>query len=218
MSSGIELVSRFRYRSHQRTAGSPSTLARLPPPCLAPLQLRLPQATAAQTLHTAIGSWSPRRFRTMAQAPEKKAEKSYLSTAVDSINPWAAGRTTDSGQPKRPTTPTPSSTPVPPSSGRPRDHSTNPLYGISWQSYPEDCPPLRVLWFHAVDVGATNLRGCLPCPSQHQITNGYFRLGSKAEAERCTIQHQQNCRQGQRQAPAATQKVYCVPSLRFACY
>lgn len=89
----------------------------------------------------------------MAQAPEKKAEKSYLSSAVDSINPWAAGRGSNPTQQGQ--SPTPSPTP-PISADRPKDHSTNPLYGISWASYPKDCPPLNVLWFHAVDVSRCN--------------------------------------------------------------
>lgn len=95
----------------------------------------------------------------MAQAPEKKAEKSYLSSAVDSINPWATGRGSTPTQQGRSSMPPPTPPPVP-SADRPKDHSTNPLYGISWASYPEDCPPLNVLWFHAVDVSCrTNILG-----------------------------------------------------------
>ncbi|KAK4126746.1 DDHD-domain-containing protein [Parathielavia appendiculata] len=74
---------------------------------------------------------------------EKKAEKSYFASAVDSINPWAANRST---------TPTPRDPqpPVPPS--HPNDHTTNPYYGQSFRRYPPDCPPLNVQWFHAADV------------------------------------------------------------------
>ncbi|SPO07148.1 related to phosphatidic acid-preferring phospholipase A1, contains DDHD domain [Cephalotrichum gorgonifer] len=86
----------------------------------------------------------------MAQTSEKMSDKSYLASAVDSINPWAS-RGANSGQPKRSATPTPAPTPEPTSS-HPIDHITNPLYGISRKSYPEDCPPLNVMWFHAVDV------------------------------------------------------------------
>lgn len=143
-------------------------LARLPPHCLAPLQLRLPQATAVPPLHSSISSWNASRLRIMAQAPEKKAEKSYLSSAVDSINPWALGRTTDPGQQKRPPTPTPTSSPVPPT-GRPSDHSTNPLYGISRSRYPDDCPPLKVLWFHAVDVSFCPSKALSPESNSVQV-------------------------------------------------
>ncbi|KAH8887780.1 DDHD-domain-containing protein [Thozetella sp. PMI_491] len=75
---------------------------------------------------------------------DKKVEKSYLSSAVDSINPWSGSR---------------SSTPVAkepaprsPASVNPGDHSSNPFYGQSLKKYPADCPPLVVQWFHAVDV------------------------------------------------------------------
>ncbi|KAK4159322.1 phospholipase DDHD2 [Cladorrhinum sp. PSN259] len=76
---------------------------------------------------------------------EKKAEKSYLASAVDSINPWALNRST---------TPTPKdSVPnVAPSNPNPGDHTINPFYGQSIKRYPLDCPPLNVQWFHAVDV------------------------------------------------------------------
>ncbi|KAK1825763.1 phospholipase DDHD2 [Podospora conica] len=78
-------------------------------------------------------------------APEKKAEKkvekSYLASAYDSINPWGGSRTT---------TPTPKdSQPAP---APVVDHIVNPFYGQSLKKYPPDCPPLRVQWFHAVDV------------------------------------------------------------------
>ncbi|KAI0099519.1 DDHD domain-containing protein [Daldinia grandis] len=77
----------------------------------------------------------------------KKVEKSYLASAVDSINPWTTNRST---------TPTPKD--VPPKTSKPvptrkaEDHSTNTLYGQSFRRYPLDCPPLNVMWFHAVDV------------------------------------------------------------------
>ncbi|KAI1650106.1 DDHD domain-containing protein [Daldinia loculata] len=77
----------------------------------------------------------------------KKVEKSYLASAVDSINPWTTNRST---------TPTPkdaapkTSQPVP--TRKAEDHSTNTLYGQSFRRYPLDCPPLNVMWFHAVDV------------------------------------------------------------------
>lgn len=76
---------------------------------------------------------------------DKRAEKSTWASAVDSINPWAVSR---------------SSTPIPKESIPPppkptnteKDHSVNLIYGISARKYPDDCPPLTVQWFHAVDV------------------------------------------------------------------
>ncbi|OTA70486.1 DDHD domain-containing protein [Hypoxylon sp. EC38] len=82
----------------------------------------------------------------------KKVEKSYLASAVDSINPWTSNRST---------TPTPkdaaskakaATTAATTAAKRADDHSTNTLYGQSFKRYPPDCPPLNVMWFHAVDV------------------------------------------------------------------
>ncbi|KAH8671165.1 DDHD domain-containing protein [Xylariales sp. PMI_506] len=81
---------------------------------------------------------------------DKKPEKSYLASAVDSINPWTASRSS---------TPTPRDKEMPPppkSSAQPSkpadDHSVTTLYGQSFRRYPPDCPPLNVQWFHAVDI------------------------------------------------------------------
>ncbi|KAF5022221.1 hypothetical protein F66182_5736 [Fusarium sp. NRRL 66182] len=81
-------------------------------------------------------------------AADKKTEKSYLSSAVDSINPWAASRSTSPTQKTKPEEETrPAAAPA-----NPDDHSTTHLYGQSFQTYPSGCPPLKVQWFHAVDV------------------------------------------------------------------
>jgi hypothetical protein len=77
---------------------------------------------------------------------ERKAEKSYLASAVDSINPWAGSRTATLAQ-KEPQPPPPQASAV--------DHSINPYYGQSLKKYPADCPPLKVQWFHAVDVSVS---------------------------------------------------------------
>ncbi|TDZ24943.1 putative phospholipase [Colletotrichum orbiculare MAFF 240422] len=77
---------------------------------------------------------------------DRKPEKSYLSSAVDSINPWSGSRSS---------TPTPKDPPPQPntaSTARTGDHSITYLYGQSTRSYPADCPPLNVLWYHATDV------------------------------------------------------------------
>ncbi|KAM0272231.1 hypothetical protein ACHAQH_008773 [Verticillium albo-atrum] len=80
---------------------------------------------------------------------DRRLEKSYLSSAVDSINPWAAN--------SRSTTPTPKDVPIQQQLAKGTgsvagDHSTTHLYGCSAKSYPLDCPPIKVLWFHAVDI------------------------------------------------------------------
>lgn len=84
---------------------------------------------------------------------EKKQEKSYFATAVESINPWNSSRSS---------TPTPKEKdkqkdmPPPPkpatSSKKAEDHASSTIYGQSIRRYPADCPPLNVKWFHAVDV------------------------------------------------------------------
>ncbi|KAF6823802.1 DDHD domain-containing protein [Colletotrichum plurivorum] len=77
---------------------------------------------------------------------DRKAEKSYLSSAVDSINPWSGSRSST------PTPRDPPPQPIPVPTARPGDHSITHLYGQSTKSYPADCPPLNVLWYHATDV------------------------------------------------------------------
>jgi hypothetical protein len=85
--------------------------------------------------------------RTMAPgAGEKRAEKSYLSSAVDSINPWSSSRSS---------TPTPKDPQPAPAPVNPGDHSINSFYGHSFKKYPYDCPPLAVQWFHATDVSCS---------------------------------------------------------------
>ncbi|KAF4966134.1 hypothetical protein FSARC_6133 [Fusarium sarcochroum] len=85
-------------------------------------------------------------------AADKKAEKSYLSSAVDSINPWAASRSTTPTQKPKPEEETRPAPAPDPASANPDDHSTTHLYGQSLRTYPSGCPPLKVQWFHAVDV------------------------------------------------------------------
>ena len=114
-------------------------------------------------------SWSPDPFGRMSSGPEKvgtsgdgngdkkpekKPEKSYLASAVESINPWT-GRSTTPAPKDNSSLPQPKPTPL--SAQKADDHSTNHLYGLSFKKYPSDCPPMNVLWFHAVDV-------CIPEP------------------------------------------------------
>ncbi|OBT48524.1 hypothetical protein VE00_01280 [Pseudogymnoascus sp. WSF 3629] len=85
---------------------------------------------------------------TSSAAAPKKVEKSYLSSAVESMSPWTSAR---------PATPKPAQ-----GSGmaaeaqaqaaqRGGDHSVGRSHGISTRRYPEDCPPLKTKWFYAVD-------------------------------------------------------------------
>lgn len=80
---------------------------------------------------------------------DKKAEKSTWASAVDSINPWSVSRSSTPTPREPPAPPTPKPAPAPQGG----DHSINPIYGISVKRYPPDCPPLKVQWFHAADVG-----------------------------------------------------------------
>lgn len=105
------------------------------------------------------GRWlSPSAPIMVSDVSELKGEKSYLSSAVESINPWAAKRA-PSPAPSTKTGPEevfwagPNIAPVDPG-----DHSTTHLYGQSFHTYPPDCPSLNVQWFHAVDVFH-------PCPT-----------------------------------------------------
>ncbi|KAG4419810.1 hypothetical protein IFR04_007029 [Cadophora malorum] len=87
----------------------------------------------------------------MDSTPENKSEKpekSYLSTAVDSISPWGGSR---SSTPK----PTSATVPAEPSGlkhQRGGDHTIQTWHGFSSKRYPPDCPPLNARWFHAVDI------------------------------------------------------------------
>lgn len=84
---------------------------------------------------------------TSSAAAPKKVEKSYLTSAVESISPWTTGR---------PATPKPAEgsgvAAEAQASQRGGDHSVGRSHGISTRRYPEDCPPLKTKWFYAVDV------------------------------------------------------------------
>ncbi|KAH9892351.1 DDHD domain-containing protein [Xylariomycetidae sp. FL2044] len=79
---------------------------------------------------------------------DKKVEKGYLASAVDSINPWTSTRTPTPTQAPKDNPPKPK----PAAARKADDHSTNTLYGQSFKRYPQDCPQLNVMWYHAVDV------------------------------------------------------------------
>ncbi|KAL2887930.1 putative phospholipase C20G8.02, mitochondrial [Ceratocystis lukuohia] len=82
-----------------------------------------------------------------AAKSEKKPEKAH--SYLDSINPWAASRSSTPATPVRDTSSPLSITSAPIT--KKVDHSTSHLYGRSLSSYPADCPPLNVMWYHAVD-------------------------------------------------------------------
>ena len=114
--------------------------------------------------------WPLGRSSTMAPAPGakgsgvpkdksantggSKVEQSYLGSAVESFNPWAASRSKSpldkDGEKQTSATTRPKSNSA--ASRKADDHSLNTLYGQSVRRYPRDCPPLEVMWFHAVDV------------------------------------------------------------------
>jgi len=83
---------------------------------------------------------------------DKKPEKSYFASAVESINPWGTSRSNTPTPKDR--IPLPSQKPAPATNAakKAEDHSINSLYGRSVKTYPPDCPPLQVMWFHAVDI------------------------------------------------------------------
>ncbi|KFA60055.1 hypothetical protein S40285_09114 [Stachybotrys chlorohalonatus IBT 40285] len=80
-----------------------------------------------------------------------KQEKSFLTSAVETINPWGSTDRTETPTPhaKKDGSDTSRTSSAAPASG---DHNVTHLYGQSLRSYPADCPPLNVAWFHAVDV------------------------------------------------------------------
>lgn len=117
------------------------------------------------------------------EAYEKKGEKSYLTSAVDSINPWAGKRASSPAPDAKATqSPQPATATAPVDPG---DHSITHLYGQSFRTYPPDCPPLYVQWYHAIDV-------CTEPGTVGVAAHWYFdtdtTTGAKAETtmgERC---------------------------------
>lgn len=125
-----------------------------------------PQPPAAGTDGTA-GSGEKGEKSEKGEKNEKKMEKSYFASAVDSINPWNTARST---------TPTPKENPLakPPAAKttptkKADDHTVNTLYGHSFRRYPPECPPLNVMWFHAVDVSPASSQDALNISNNHAI-------------------------------------------------
>lgn len=109
-------------------------------------------------LRGAVGWPGGRTDDTMAPPPgtDKKPEKSYLSSTIDSIYPWSGSSTAPAATPDDPP-------PHPSPPTNPADHSTRSVYGRSFRRYPPDCPPLKVQWFHAVDVSSFLPRPVCSC-------------------------------------------------------
>ncbi|KAL5604286.1 hypothetical protein BROUX41_002259 [Berkeleyomyces rouxiae] len=106
---------------------------------------------------------------------DKKPEKAH--SYLDSINPWAASRSSTPVTPVRDTSSPQSVTSAP---ARKADHSTSHLYGRSFSSYPPDCPPLNVLWYHAVD----NPKRKPQLPAAAAVTSSSNSAGKKAAEEK----------------------------------
>ena len=72
---------------------------------------------------------------------------------LDSISPWASRSSTPKpGQPKGDKGDEKS---VPSGLGKQQqggDHRVSHRHRLSQRNYPEDCPPLTIKWFYAVDV------------------------------------------------------------------
>lgn len=75
---------------------------------------------------------------------------------LESISPWASRTSTPKpGQSKGEEKPSPGSVAQPQQGG---DHRISHRHRLSPKSYPEDCPPLNIRWFYAVDVWFLGLR------------------------------------------------------------
>lgn len=100
----------------------------------------------------APSAWSMIKGPIMAGAADQKAERSYLSSAVESLTPWGAKRAPSPIPAPKEDDDAPPELPEAAKFTGSVDHSTTHLYGQSFRTYPPDCPPLNVQWFHAVDV------------------------------------------------------------------
>lgn len=177
-------------------------------PTLSSRQSKQGKQTLARPLVTTLG---PGKTPTLAHMSldsrkmppdpdDKKPEKSYLTSAVESINPWASSRTSTPTPDKKRNEPRPPPAP----SAASRDHSTTPLYGQSFRTYPKDCPPLTVQWFHAVDVR----------PDARPVAAPPDSVSAGAEAETSARQNRPTSTKG-RQAPGPSQEVHRLLTLRL---
>ena len=144
---------------------------------------------------------------------DKKAEKSYLASAVDSINPWAGSRSSIATTAKDPKDPKDAKdlkdlqdrqqSPLP-SPITSADHITNPLYGKSFKTYPPDCPKPNVHWFHAADV---SLAYCsLPLSRSPFLNTLAYDDVTDPEAKAQVPEGKASCRRRQ-EAATATEEI-----------
>lgn len=153
-----------------------------------------------------------------AVPPAKKQEKSYLYSAVETLNPWKAQSTTPTdGSSSRPLQASASSAPT-----GTADHTQRRLYGRSSRTYPLDCPALQVQWFHAVDVRRPDRmarRGlmCLlvgPRAPLTRLLSPPFPPGSQAQAK---SQAYQEATPGS-SARLTTQEIRSLCTTRLPCH
>jgi hypothetical protein len=140
--------------------------------------LSTPRHPAAAPPHR-CKSWLPHALGGRSSSPPfdrmstPETKPGFLSVGISALSPWGSR----SGTPKPPGTP---KTPTPAEEDRDEDkdkererggekgkaaaegagpqrggdHAVNRRHRLSLKRYPQDCPPLAVRWFHAVDVSS----------------------------------------------------------------
>lgn len=86
------------------------------------------------------------------ESDAKQTDQSSWTSTFNSINPWASNRGQAPPATEQPTETEAEKTASANEASINQDHLSVPIYGKSFRKYPDDCPPLRVRWFHAVDV------------------------------------------------------------------
>ncbi|KAF1984318.1 DDHD-domain-containing protein [Aulographum hederae CBS 113979] len=86
--------------------------------------------------------------RAQTPPPENAASASYLSAGLSAFSPWGSRSPTPKPNPLGDGEDTKPSEPQ----QRGGDHAISRRHRLSLRKYPRDCPPLKVQWFHAVDV------------------------------------------------------------------
>jgi hypothetical protein len=100
-------------------------------------------STAWRVEHTAGGG---RQNAQMSSPPDNKG---YLSS-LSSYSPWASKSVMT--KPSQPKDNGAKSMETGHGAQRGGDHTVSNRHRLSLRSYPHDCPPLNVQWYHAVDV------------------------------------------------------------------
>ena len=116
---------------------------------------------ALESVHKATSAWNARgsagvgrQDTPMSSPPESKSVFSDIS----SFPPWASRNATPKLDQKKANderTQHPA-----PKMERGGDHAVSRSNRLSFKNYPKDCPPLRVQWYHAVDVGGDQVAKC----------------------------------------------------------